>query len=121
MGRLLFVLMDFYCIRNKVIVDVLLSHCSACFPQMMHPYVIDSSLAYNLSGKRTKRSSLKALSEIFLGELIQNSEERGHDPTEDAIASLKLIQFKLKNGASENYCSFGDKVLISLLLYSHLF
>ncbi|XP_050725758.1 uncharacterized protein LOC127003312 isoform X1 [Eriocheir sinensis] len=65
--------------------------------KMMHPYVIDSSLAYNLTGRRTKRSSLKNLTEIFLNERIQIRGEGGHDPTEDAIATLKLIQWKLRN------------------------
>lgn len=68
---------------------------------MMHPYVIDSSVAYNLTGNRYFRSSLKRLSEIFLNERIQTAGEGGHDPTEDAIASLKLIQWKLKNGKFE--------------------
>lgn len=71
---------------------------------MMHPYVIDSALSYNLSGVRNKRSSLKHLSEIFLCEKIQTAGEGGHNPTEDAIASLKLIQWKLKNG------EFGDEL-----------
>lgn len=68
----------------------------------MHPYVIDSSLVYNITGKRNQRSALKLLSEIFLGERIQTGGSRGHDPTEDALATLKLIQCKLKNGEVQN-------------------
>ncbi|KAG0728260.1 putative exonuclease C637.09 [Chionoecetes opilio] len=63
---------------------------------MMHPYIIDSSLAYNLTGRRNFRSSLKLLCEIFLDERIQIAGVGGHDPTEDAISTLKLIQLKLK-------------------------
>ncbi|KAK8750109.1 hypothetical protein OTU49_015239 [Cherax quadricarinatus] len=73
--------------------------------KMMHPYVIDSSLVYNLSNVRNQRSSLKLLAKLFLGEDIQNN-ECGHDPIEDASASLKLIQLKLKNDIK-----FGDVIL----------
>ncbi|KAK8386113.1 hypothetical protein O3P69_010679 [Scylla paramamosain] len=64
--------------------------------KMMHPYVIDSSLAYNLTGLRRKHTSLRLLSKKFLGMDIQTRGTGGHDPTEDAIASLMLIQLKLK-------------------------
>lgn len=64
---------------------------------MIHPYVIDSSLSYNLRYNRLQRSSLKNLVREFLGEKIQES-TAGHDPTEDAAASLKLIQLKLQHG-----------------------
>lgn len=74
---------------------------------MMHPYVIDSSLVYNLTGRSTKRSSLKMLSEVFLDERIQTGGDEGHDPTEDASAALKLIQLKLKNGEVWNYFYIG--------------
>lgn len=65
---------------------------------MIHPYVIDSSLVYNLSHKRKARSSLKLLTKTFLGVDIQNHGPKGHDPTEDAAHSLKLIQLKLNHG-----------------------
>lgn len=67
---------------------------------MIHPYVIDSSLVYNLSYKRQARSKLKLLAKLFLGEDIQTSDELGHNPTEDAAASLKLIMLKLQQGKS---------------------
>lgn len=64
---------------------------------MIHPFVIDSSLSYNMRYNRLQRSSLKILVREFLGEVIQDGAD-GHDPTEDAAASLKLIQLKLQHG-----------------------
>ncbi|XP_071537927.1 uncharacterized protein Rexo5 isoform X1 [Panulirus ornatus] len=72
--------------------------------KLMHPYVIDSSLVFNLTHVRRIRSSLKHLAKMFLGEDIQNGQD-GHDPTEDAGASLKLIQLKLRNDIT-----FGDVI-----------
>lgn len=63
--------------------------------KMMHPYVIDSALAYNLTGQYHLSTSLRVLSKTFLSWDIQTKGEGGHDPTEDALASLKLIQMKL--------------------------
>ncbi|XP_045581652.1 uncharacterized protein Rexo5 isoform X1 [Procambarus clarkii] len=77
--------------------------------KVMHPYVIDSSLVYNLSHIRKKRSSLKLLTKLFLGKDIQGS-KHGHDPTEDAGASLKLVQLKLKNDVTFGDVIHGGKV-----------
>ncbi|CAL4065113.1 unnamed protein product, partial [Meganyctiphanes norvegica] len=65
--------------------------------KMMHPYIIDTSVVYNLTGIRTKKTSLRNLSKLFLGEIIQDGKE-GHNPTEDASAALKLVQHKLTKG-----------------------
>lgn len=66
--------------------------------QMYHPYVVDTSLLYNLSGFKANRSKLKTLSKIFLQKDIQMVEKRvGHDPTEDAEAALQLVQLKLQH------------------------
>jgi len=62
--------------------------------KMMHPYIIDTSVIYNITGIRTKKTSLRNLSKLFLDEVIQDGKE-GHDPTEDASAALKLVQHKL--------------------------
>ena len=56
--------------------------------RMLHPYVIDTSVIYNLSGDRKKKTKLSVLSEMFLGEKIQRESRRGHSPEEDAIAAM---------------------------------
>lgn len=80
-------------------------NCDLFVMKMMHPYVIDTSLIYNISGDRKIKSKLKTLSHEFLGETIQNN-PLGHDSIEDAVSSLKLAQLKLKRGID-----FGDAVL----------
>ncbi|XP_066969452.1 uncharacterized protein Rexo5 isoform X6 [Macrobrachium rosenbergii] len=65
--------------------------------KIMHPYVIDTALAYNLSFNKRRPSSLQILTKLFLERKIQMNPE-GHDPTEDAIATLELVQLKLKKG-----------------------
>ena len=56
--------------------------------QMMHPYVIDTSVIFNISGTPGRKTKLKTLSELFLGEVIQSQDVKGHDPKEDAIAAM---------------------------------
>lgn len=72
--------------------------------KMMHPYVIDTSLIYNFAGERTRKPKLKVLAREFLNEDIQSG-KNGHCSVEDALASLKLVQLKLKNSME-----FGDAV-----------
>ena len=54
--------------------------------KMFHPYVIDTSVIYNISGNPGRKTSLKNLSHMFLGESIQDG--NGHDPEEDAKAAM---------------------------------
>ena len=54
---------------------------------MMHPYVIDTSVIYCLTGVRSRKSKLSVLSRTFLGQEIQQ-DKAGHDPLEDAIAAM---------------------------------
>lgn len=68
----------------------------------MHPYVIDTSVVFNVSGIRNKKPKLSLLVESFLGEEIQQ-QEYGHCPVEDATATMKLVQLKLAKGFR-----FGD-------------
>lgn len=73
--------------------------------RMMHPYVIDTSVIFNISGDRRRKSKLQALSSEFLGETIQKN-PLGHDSIEDCSASLKLTKLKLNRGID-----FGDAIL----------
>lgn len=72
--------------------------------KMLHPYVIDTSCIFNITGQRWRKSKLAMLSKIFLGETIQTGTD-GHDPTEDALAALRLVHVKLQHGHE-----YGDAV-----------
>ncbi|XP_054720751.1 RNA exonuclease 5-like [Uloborus diversus] len=73
--------------------------------RMIHPYIIDTSVIFNQSGIRGKKNSLRSLAADYLKESIQLS-KHGHNPVEDSIASMKLVQVKL-----DNSIQFGDAVL----------
>lgn len=75
--------------------------------RVIHPYIIDTSVIYNTTGCRTRKTALKVLSSTFLNEKIQDG-EKGHHPVEDCIATMKLVQLKLQNGPQ-----FGDSILSS--------
>ncbi|XP_023946138.2 RNA exonuclease 5 [Bicyclus anynana] len=72
--------------------------------KMMHPYVIDTSTIYNVTGERSRKPKLKVLAKEFLNQDIQNSKS-GHCSVEDSLASLKLVQLKLSKSME-----FGDAV-----------
>ncbi|XP_014279340.1 uncharacterized protein Rexo5 isoform X2 [Halyomorpha halys] len=65
--------------------------------QMMHPYVIDTSVIFNLSGVKYRKTKLKVLVEEFLSLRIQTEDKLGHCPIEDAVAAMKLVQEKLRH------------------------
>lgn len=73
--------------------------------KMMHPYVIDTSLCFNLSGLRRRKAKLQTLAMTFLKEAIQENAD-GHDSVEDSLASLKLVKIKLANSLE-----YGDEIL----------
>lgn len=75
--------------------------------KLMHPYVIDTSVIFNVTGERNRKSKLQFLTKHFLGEEIQN-DTKGHSSIEDSIACLKLTKLKL---SKDIY--FGDLVLES--------
>nr|CAD7444138.1 unnamed protein product [Timema bartmani] len=74
--------------------------------QMMHPYVIDTSVIYNMTGDRSRKCKLALLCDRLLHESIQSS-SKGHSPIEDSQAAMKLAQMKLANTVE-----FGDAVLM---------
>jgi RNA exonuclease 1 len=55
--------------------------------RMMHPYVIDTSVVYCITGSRRRKTKLSVLTAMFLGKQIQN-DAAGHNPIEDAIAAM---------------------------------
>ncbi|XP_078317997.1 uncharacterized protein LOC111120909 isoform X2 [Crassostrea virginica] len=70
--------------------------------KMYHPYVIDTSCIYNLSGRSGMKTGLKRLTEMFVKETIQEG-TKGHNSVEDAKATMKLVQHKLKHNVN-----YGD-------------
>ncbi|XP_015183001.1 PREDICTED: RNA exonuclease 1 isoform X2 [Polistes dominula] len=73
--------------------------------KMMHPYIIDTSVIFNITGERHRKSKLQLLAKNFLGVNIQQG-TKGHCSTEDSQASMKLVQLKLANSID-----FGDAVI----------
>lgn len=73
--------------------------------KMMHPYIIDTSVIFNISGERIRKSKLQTLAKEFLGEEIQKA-YTGHNSIEDSCASLRLAKLKLSNDIY-----FGDAFL----------
>ncbi len=71
----------------------------------MHPYVIDTSVIFNLTGDRNRKSKLQLLAKKFLDEEIQ-IDKGGHSSIEDSTACLKLTKLKL---TKDIY--FGDLAL----------
>ncbi|XP_028977895.1 RNA exonuclease 5 isoform X2 [Esox lucius] len=64
--------------------------------KLIHCHVIDTSLLYRKEfGQRFK---LKVLAHIVLKKEIQMEDRLGHDPTEDALASLELAQYFIRTG-----------------------
>ncbi|XP_012284439.1 RNA exonuclease 5 [Orussus abietinus] len=74
--------------------------------KMMHPYIIDTSVIFNMTGDRYRKTKLQILAREFLSEQIQHS-KNGHCSMEDSRASLRLAQLKLSQSIH-----FGDAVLL---------
>ncbi|CAO1386793.1 unnamed protein product [Diamesa hyperborea] len=69
-------------------------NCDLNAMKIMHPYVIDTSVIYNITGDRNRKSKLQTLAKTFLGEDIQG-DRAGHSSIEDSTTSLKLTKLKL--------------------------
>lgn len=85
-------------LRNKLPPDAILVGQSLNFDlnalKMMHPYVVDTSILYNVTGTAGTKSKLKVLAHKFLKQNIQCS-AGGHNSIEDCTASLELVKLKL--------------------------
>ncbi|KAK5642708.1 hypothetical protein RI129_008875 [Pyrocoelia pectoralis] len=73
--------------------------------KMMHPYVIDTSVIYNITGDRKRKAKLQVLAQQFLHKKIQ-ANSKGHCSIEDSLASLNLTKHKLKHNVF-----YGDAVM----------
>ncbi|CAO0802729.1 unnamed protein product [Mucor circinelloides] len=73
--------------------------------KMRHPYIIDTAIIYHHKNGPPYKPSLRDLTVRYLKRTIQirdedkkPGEDKGHDPCEDAIASLELLERKLRYG-----------------------
>lgn len=66
--------------------------------KMSYPFIVDTSLLYPHPKGPPQKSSLKFLSQKYLGREIQQSSTTGHDSVEDAKACLDLIRQKCEKG-----------------------
>lgn len=73
--------------------------------KMMHPYIIDTSVIYNITGDRSRKTKLQTLAREFLSEKIQTGHQ-GHCSTEDSLACMKLVQLRLRK-----HIYYGDAVM----------
>ena len=68
--------------------------------KLTHPFIVDTSIAYPHPRGLPLKSSLKWLSQKYLGREIQKSHgSLGHDSVEDARAGLDLIKQKCEKGS----------------------
>ncbi|NXP47471.1 REXO5 exonuclease, partial [Heliornis fulica] len=67
--------------------------------EMIHPSVIDTSLLF--ARNEGRRFKLKFLAKAVLGKEIQCEKNLGHDPAEDARATLELAQFFIEQGPAK--------------------
>merc|ERR1711994_223194 len=74
--------------------------------KVFHPYVIDNSVCFNITGDRRRKTKLSVLTQLFLNKTIQTAGKEGHNPIEDAQAAMDLVNLKLEKGLQ-----FGDAVL----------
>ncbi|KAF2368968.1 Ribonuclease H-like domain [Trinorchestia longiramus] len=74
--------------------------------QLYHPYVIDSFYLFDLGTEGALSHSLRHLARLFLQKEVQLCKHEYHDPGEDALTSLQLLQLKLSKGVT-----FGVKKL----------
>lgn len=84
-------------------------NCDLSAMKLMHPYVIDTSVIFNLTGDRNRKSKLQMLAKTFLGEDIQMNASLGHSSIEDSTASLKLTKLKLSKDIYYGDCALQTK------------
>ncbi|GFS78575.1 RNA exonuclease 5 [Nephila pilipes] len=82
--------------------------------KMLHPYVIDTSIIFNNTGIRKKKISLKCLAMKYLNKAIQVN-GKGHNPIEDAVTMMQLVQFRLQQIAQFPKQFFYNQDLSSAL------
>ncbi|KAI8968971.1 hypothetical protein BDF20DRAFT_838950 [Mycotypha africana] len=92
--------------------------------KMRHPFIIDTSVIYHHKNGPPYKPSLRDLTTRYLKRTIQVRDEdkrpgdvKGHDPCEDAIASLELLERKLRYGLSYGFTGLSQ--VETILDYLH--
>ena len=67
--------------------------------QLSHPRCIDTALIFHRPRGRPLKLGLAWLARKWLSRTIHDCGPGGHDPEEDAWASVDLLKAKVKNGA----------------------
>ena len=65
--------------------------------KLCHPYVIDTSVLFSPNATPMHKPGLKHVTKKIMDIEIQNGSD-GHNPTEDAMACMKLLKKKLESG-----------------------
>jgi galactitol-specific phosphotransferase system IIB component len=94
---------------------------------MRHPYIIDTAIIYHHKNGPPYKPSLRDLSTRYLKRTIQVRDEdkkpgqdKGHDPMEDAIASLELLERKLLYGINYGLAGLSQvETVLDFLRRSH--
>eukprot|EP00096_Caligus_rogercresseyi_P014875 TRINITY_DN7354_c0_g1_i1.p1 TRINITY_DN7354_c0_g1~~TRINITY_DN7354_c0_g1_i1.p1 ORF type:complete len:579 (-),score=153.88 TRINITY_DN7354_c0_g1_i1:367-2103(-) len=73
--------------------------------RLIHDKVVDTAVLFPHFYGIPYRRSLKSLAEIYLKRRIQ-TREMGHDPYEDALASVELILWKMRKDLDEGLTPF---------------
>ncbi|KAL9558714.1 hypothetical protein MBANPS3_000761 [Mucor bainieri] len=95
--------------------------------KMRHPYIIDTAVIYHHKNGPPYKPSLRDLTVRYLKRTIQirdedkkPGEDKGHDPCEDAIASLELLERKLRYGINYGLAGLSQvETIIDFLKRSH--
>ncbi|ESW96604.1 hypothetical protein KL918_000562 [Ogataea parapolymorpha] len=80
--------------------DYLIGHSlesDLCALKISHPTIIDTSICFDHVKGPPLKPSLRNLASEILGKSIQQS-AHGHDPIEDCVTCMELVQLKLKKG-----------------------
>lgn len=86
--------------------------------KLMHPYIIDTSLLFTPNATPRYKMSLRQLTKKLLNREIQCG-EKGHNPTEDAMACMELVIKKLEEGPKVIVPWNDHKISLPYLVSSH--
>jgi len=64
--------------------------------RLLHSNVVDTSVVFPHKNPDYKRA-LRNITQTYLGVTIQSQEREGHDPTEDAVACIKIMRKKIED------------------------
>ena len=85
---------------------------------ILTPQVIDTATIYSSGKGGSFKPGLKFLAEKHLKAKIQCSMS-GHDPSEDAMACMRLVKLKIKRGPKYGYGYPGSDNSLSVYLTAH--